>query len=173
MSPTTIEPVLVHATSRTLTLPEVAAFRDETVPDMLNDAEAWGLVATGPWTFVSHNLPQDTETTFELTICRPIEAGGEYAGEYQIVELPGFLAAVAEYEGPLSGIYADTYAPLLESLLTGDAPLSGEVRELYHVYTEPESPQNRVEIQIGIAMQDEAAEGVIEGDGRVVSGHQN
>lgn len=153
----TTERTLVHAASRTLTLPEVAAFRDTTIPNMLNDAESTGLVATGPWTFVSSQLPQDTETTFDLIICRPIAAGGDYGGQFQIIELPAITAAVAHFEGPLADIYQAAYAPLLEGLLSSETPLSGEVRELYHVLADPDSPDNKVEILIGIATEDEAA----------------
>ena len=153
----TMEPVLVHAATRTLTLPEVAAFRDTAIPNMLNDAESAGLVATGPWTFVSSQLPQDTETTFDLVICRPIAAGGDYAGQFQIIELPAITAGVAHFEGPLSGIYQAAYAPLLNDLLTSETPLSGEVREIYHVLAEPDSPTNQVEILIGVATRDKAA----------------
>lgn len=153
----TTHPTLVHAASRTLTLPDVATFRDTTIPDLVNDAESWGLVATGPWTFVSSQLPQDNETTFDLIICRPIAAGGDYGGEFQIIELPAITAGVAHFEGPLAGIYAAAYAPLLDALLTSEKPLSGEVREIYHVLAAPDSPDNKVEILIGVATEDEAA----------------
>ena len=153
----TIAPTLVHAASRTLTLPEVADFRDTTIPNLLNDAQAWELVATGPWTFVSSQLPQDAETTFDLVICRPIAAGGDYAGEFQIIELPAITAGVAHFEGPLAGIYQAAYAPLLEDLLASETPLTGEVREIYHVLAEPDSPTNKVEILIGVAPVDETA----------------
>jgi effector-binding domain-containing protein len=168
MQTITTEPILVHAASRTLTLPDVAAFRDQTIPDMLNDAESWGLVATGPWTFVSSQLPQDTETSFDLIICRPIEAGGDYGGQFQIIELPAMTAATAHYEGPLSGIYTGAYVPLLEDLLTNEVALSGEVRELYHVLADPDSPDNQVDILIGIASPADATADTIEAEGRTI-----
>lgn len=162
-----IEPILVHAASRSLTLPEVAAYRETTIADLLNDAEAWGLVATGPWTFVSGQIPQDSETPFELIICRPIEAGGDYGGEFQIIELPAITAATAHFEGPIAEIYATAYAPLLEELLTSETPLSGEVRELYHVLPDSSS-SNVVDIQIGLAVTDEPIEGVVDVDGHTI-----
>ncbi len=158
----TTEPTLVHAAFAELTLPEVAAWRDRTVPNQLNDAEAAGLEAVGPCTFVSDHLPQDDTTPFQLIICRPIESGGDYAGEFQIVELPAITAGQAHYEGPLSGIYQAAYAPLLEELLTSETPLSGVVREIYHVLADPDSAENKVEIQIAIAPPTQPTADVIE-----------
>ena len=158
----TTEPILVHAAFATLTLPEVAAWRDRTVPDLLNDAESAGLVAVGPWTFVSDHLPQHDTTPFQLTICRPIAAGGDYAGQFQIVELPSITAGQAHYEGPLSGIYQAAYAPLLEELLSSETPLSGEVREIYHVLADPSSPDNKVDILIAVAPEQQPVDDVIE-----------
>lgn len=158
----TTEPTLVHAAFAALTLPEVAAWRDRTIPNLLNDAEAAGLVATGPWTFVSDHLPQDDTTPFQLTICRPIASGGDYEGEFQIVELPAITAGHAHYEGPLSGIYQAAYAPLLEELLTSETPLSGEVREIYHVLADPASADNKVDILIAVAPLVQPVDDVIE-----------
>lgn len=146
----TIPEILVLATGRTLTIPEVAAFSAQALPALEADATAQGLTFAGPWIFVSHNLPQDATTTFELQLCRPIAATPAYDGDFEVRTLPEMPAGTRLYEGPLSGIFAEGYAPLLESLMTEAIPLTGEIREVYHQWNDPASPDNAVEIQVGI-----------------------
>jgi hypothetical protein len=147
----TVPEQTVLAASRQLRLPEVGAFLAATIPEMEAEARAWRLAFTGPWTFVSHQLPQDATTPFTLQICRPVEPNGASAGRFAIVTLPELACATLEYEGPLSGIYTKGYVPLFDAIFAEGLPLTGELREVYHVRDIPESPINQVEIQIGIA----------------------
>ena len=80
MQTATTPETLVLATSRALTIPEVSAFSAAAFPGLEADAQARDLTFTGPWIFVSHNLPQDATTTFSLQICRAIEPAGDYDG---------------------------------------------------------------------------------------------
>lgn len=150
MQLTTIPEILVLATGRILTIPEVATFSAQSLPALEADATAQELTFTGPWIFVSHNLPQDATTTFELQLCRSIAAPDAYAGDFEVLTLPEMPAGTLRYEGPLAGIFTEGYTPLLESLMTDAIPLSGEIREVYHQWTDPASPENAVEIQVGI-----------------------
>ena len=146
----TVPEQTVLAATRQLRLPEVGAFLAATIPEMEAEARAWRLAFTGPWTFVSHHLPQDETTPFTLRVCRPVDANPASAGRFAIVTLPELACATLEYEGPLSGIYAKGYVPLFDAIFAKGLPLTGEIREVYHVRDTPDSPINQVEIQIGI-----------------------
>jgi GNAT superfamily N-acetyltransferase len=148
---TTITPeTLVLATSRTLTIPQVSAFSATAIPALEADAQAQNLTFSGPWIFASHNLPQDATTTFFLQICRAIDPPEQYEGDHTVEPLPPMPAATLDYKGPLQGIFEGGYTPLLEQVLQSGIPLTGEIREVYHVWTTPESPSNHVEIQVGL-----------------------
>jgi hypothetical protein len=142
--------IVVPATARTLTMPEVAGFSSQALPDLEADARQQRLEFTGPWIFVSHDLPQDATTTFVLHLCRPIAESAGYDGPHQVLTLPAMDCGTHLYKGPLQGIFAEGYAPLLQSLMTDDIPLTGEIREVYHLWTDPASDENTVEIQVGI-----------------------
>ncbi len=150
MHTATTPETLVLATSRTLTIPQVSTFSAAAIPGLEADAHAQGLTFTGPWIFVSHNLPQDATTTFSLMICRAVEPTGDYHGEYALEALPPLPCATLDYRGPLQGIFEGGYTPLLEQVLQSGIPLTGEIREVYHVWTTPQSPDNHVEIQVGL-----------------------
>ncbi len=154
----TVPGMRVLQASRELRLPEAGSYLNDTIPLLEADARGRRLAFTGPWTFVSHNLPQDTETPFRLAICRPVADDGQDNGQFRIVTLPAFQCAAIEYEGPLSGIYAGGYMPLLDSIFAQGLPLTGEIREVHHVRDTPQSPINQVEIQIGIRNREEAGE---------------
>jgi effector-binding domain-containing protein len=149
----TVPEVRVLQASRQVRLPEAGAYLNDTIPLLEADARERRLAFAGPWTFVSHNLPQDTETPFRLAICRPIAEDGHGNGQFRIVTLPECRCATIEYEGPLSGIYARGYMPLLDAIFAEGLPLTGEIREVHHVRDTPESPINQVEIQIGIQIE--------------------
>jgi len=143
--------VLVLAAVRVLRLMEAGAFVKSAIPELEADAERFRVTFTGPWMFVSHHLPQDTETPFQLAICRPIAPDSGYAGKFAVETLPAITCATFEYEGPLSGIHAGGYVPLLDAIFREGTRLTGEIREIHHVRDIPESPVNQVEIQIGLA----------------------
>lgn len=146
----TVPEQTVLAATRRLRLPEAGAFLAATIPEMETDARAHRHAFTGPWTFVSHDLPQDATTLFTFQVCRPVTPSGATPGRFAIVTLPALTCATLEYEGPLSGIYAGGYVPLLDAILKEGIPLTGEIREVHHVRDTRESPINQVEIQIGI-----------------------
>jgi hypothetical protein len=150
----TVPEQTVLAATRQLRLPEAGAFLIATISEMEAEARACRLTFTGPWTFVSHHLPQDATTPFTFRICRPVEPNGASTGRFEILTLPELTCATLEYEGPLSGIYANGYVPLLDAIFTEGIPLTGEIREVHHVHDTPESPINQVEIQIGLMQAD-------------------
>ncbi|MCF8481252.1 MAG: GyrI-like domain-containing protein [Rhodospirillum sp.] len=111
-----------------------------------------GLTASGPWIFVSHDLPKDGETLFRWEICRPVHRPSETA----VVDgaarpLPPIRVATRTHRGPLSSLFPDCYGPLVQEIVASGLGFSGESREVYHVWKGSEDPGNEVEIQFGLA----------------------
>ncbi|UPG73056.1 GyrI-like domain-containing protein [Roseomonas gilardii subsp. gilardii] len=96
----------------------------------------------GPPIFQAWGMPQDAQTEFELAFCLPV-AGGDH-------ELPPLRCAAAIYEGPISGLFIHGYEPLLQAIAAAGLQASGESREVYHRWQDPEAMDNRIEIQIGL-----------------------
>ncbi|GAA0580525.1 AraC family transcriptional regulator [Caenispirillum bisanense] len=126
-----------------LTLPQVGLTGLDACPAVSAAAAAAGLQPAGPWIFAAHGMPRDAHTAFDLDYCLPV-AGGEDC-------LPAFHCASAIYEGPLTGLFPQGYAPLLAAVAAAGLATTGDTREVYHIWDGPEAATNRVEIQIGLA----------------------
>lgn len=141
-----VAPLPVVRQHRRLTLPEVGPASVAACAAVTAAAEASGLSAAGPWIFAARGLPRDTVTSFDLDYCLPVTGGTD--------RLPALHCAVLTYEGPLSGLFSDGYAPLLAAIGAAGLRPTGDSREVYHRWEGPDSPANRVEIQIGVAPAD-------------------
>lgn len=108
------------------------------------EADARGFAVNGPAVFVARSMPQDAHTLFEIDFCLPV------AGE-DLHTLPPLRCARLIYEGPLDNLFVQGYQPLLQSMADKGLTPSGESREVYHAWYGPESNDNRIEVQIGVA----------------------
>lgn len=108
------------------------------------EADARGLTVNGPAVFVARSMPQDAHTIFEIDFCLPV------AGD-DLPTLPPLRCARLIYEGPLDNLFVQGYQPLLQSMVDKGLTPNGESREVYHAWHGPESDNNRIEVQIGIA----------------------
>lgn len=141
-----VAPLSVVRQHRRLTLPEVGPAAAAAAAAVTAAAEAAGLSAAGPWIFAAHGLPRDKVTSFDLDYCLPVTGGTD--------RLPALHCAAQVYEGPLSGLFSDGYAPLLAAIAAAGLRPTGESREVYHRWEGPDSAANRVEIQIAVAPAD-------------------
>ncbi|SOD97562.1 AraC family transcriptional regulator [Caenispirillum bisanense] len=141
-----VAPLSVVRQHRRLTLPQVGPASVEACAAVAAEVEAAGLSVAGPWIFAARGLPRDTETAFDLDYCLPVAGGSD--------GLPALHCAAAIYEGPLTGLFSDGYAPLLAAIAAAGLRPTGDSREVYHRWEGPDSPANRVEIQIGVAPAD-------------------
>lgn len=135
---------------RRLRLTDVSNYLPTTLAALEADAASRNLEFTGPWIFVSHNLPQDAVTYFDFAICRPISTSDINPGKFEVDVLPEFTCATTDYQGPLSGIHTGGYLPLLDGIFTANLVPTGEIREVHHIRGHPDSPTNCVAIQIGV-----------------------
>lgn len=145
--------------SQRLCLPEIAAAAGPVCAELEAHAQASGLAIDGPPIFTAQGLPDDAETPFDWAACLPVaDAQGMPAdephvpsGQTELTVLPPLSCARTEYVGPLAELFAHGYQPLLRAIAEAGLRPSGASREVYHVWRGPEAPDNRIEIQIGIA----------------------
>jgi hypothetical protein len=135
---------------RRLSIPEIARAGAELGPEIDGAIAASGLEVAGPWMFVSHGLPRDPLSLFDWEICRPVRAPEGRAVD-GIDALPAVRVATRTFEGPLSGLFAEGYAPLLSGIAEAGLALSGESREVYHLWEGDPERMARVAIQFVLA----------------------
>lgn len=141
----------VLSLGRRLSIPEIGAAAAECVAAIENEMAARGLAPAGPWIFISESLPRDRESRFPWRACRPVAKPASYDGGLDLIHLAPIRAATAVYEGPLADLFTNGYAPLLAAVETSGHAVSGESREIYHAWHGPDAPDNRIEIQFGLA----------------------
>ena len=139
----TIEATPVLCRRGRLTLAQIGAEAARAYPDLYAEARTRGLPVHGPAILAAHDVPQDPNSAFDVEFCLPVAAP---EGEH----LPHLRCASLMYEGPLAELFTRGYQPLLQAIAEAGLRASGESREVYHVWHGPESPANRIEIQIGI-----------------------
>ncbi|WPC04992.1 AraC family transcriptional regulator [Pseudomonas benzenivorans] len=146
-----VGPQRVLCIGRELSIPEIAAQAQACCAEITRVAEARGLKVAGPWVFVSHKLPSNASERFRIAFCLPVEGTlDEPAGAVESRELAAMRCVHGDYHGPLAGIFAQGYAPLVEGALAAGHRLTGESREVYHRWQGADSPDNRIELQFGI-----------------------
>lgn len=145
--------------SQRLRLPEIAAAAGPLCAELYAQAQVSGLAIDGPPIFIATGLPDDAQTPFDWAACLPV-AGAQRvsvgqpdmpSGPQELAVLPPLSCARTVYVGPLVGLFTRGYQPLLQAIAEAGLRTSGESREVYHVWHGPDSPDNRIEIQIGIA----------------------
>ena len=99
--------------------------------------------------FVYKDSGIDPAKPFTLQVGFPVANGTEPVGTFQVGQLDSVRALTALYSGPVSKIgqaYARSFARLKE---LGEQP-SGERRERFFYWEGPESPNNVIQIEIGL-----------------------
>lgn len=148
----TIEPMTVLYAEEVLSISEVGTYGEKYCAEIMEEVEKYGLRIVGPWVFVSYNLPKNGKDRYRVEFCLPIASGEAYAeGKFSIKSLRRFSCAFVEYKGKLRQLFTKGYQPLVREIVTAKMNFTGESREVYHVWIGPNSPENRIAIQFGVA----------------------
>ncbi|GGG69108.1 hypothetical protein GCM10011415_15530 [Salipiger pallidus] len=146
----TVPDLQVIKRQRRLRIADVASAAADLGPEIDKAIATKELKSAGPWIFVFHGLPHDPHSLFDWEICRPVESQAASAMP-DIDPLPSRRVAATMFEGPLSKIFIEGYAPLLATIAEKGLALSGESREVYHHWEgEPEQPA-KIELQFALA----------------------
>lgn len=146
-----VERMTVMYAVQELTIPEVRTYGEKYGSEIMAEAQKYGLRAAGPWVFISYNLPKNGKDRYRTEFCLPIAtAEGYFGGRFPVRSLSGFPCACAEYTGKLRQLFTKGYQPLVREIIAAKMNFTGESREVYHDWIGPNSPDNRIELQIGI-----------------------
>lgn len=147
-----VEPMTVLYAEQELTIPEVSLYGEKYGAEITEEVEKNGLRVVGPWIFISYNLPKNGKDQYRAEFCLPIANGEAYAGgKFSIKSLSRFSCAFVEYNGKLRQLFTKGYQPLVREIVAAKMNFTGESREVYHTWIGPNSPENRIEIQFGVA----------------------
>lgn len=148
----TVEPMTVLYATQELTIPEVGRYAEKYLPEILAQAKQSDLKVVGPWVFISYQLPKNGKDRYRVEFCLPIApADNPVAGAFPIKSLGQFSCAFVPYHGGLRQLFSQGYQPLVRDMVAAKMAFTGESREVYHAWNGPNSPDNRVEIQFGVA----------------------
>lgn len=145
-------PMTVLYARQELTIPQVGMYAERYGTQMMEDVEQYGLQVVGPWMFIAYDLPTDGQQRFTSEFCLPIGNAETYAGDrFAVKALGSFPCACAEYSGKLDQLFAEGYQPLIREIVAAGLQFTGESREIYHRWAGANAPENRIEIQFGVA----------------------
>jgi effector-binding domain-containing protein len=147
-----VEPITVLYAEQELSIPEVSVYAEKFGAEIMEEVEKHGLSVVGPWVFISYNLPKNGKDRYRAEFCLPVANGDGYVGgKFPIKSLSLFSCAFVEYKGKLRQLFTKGYQPLVQEIVAAKMRFTGESREVYHVWIGPNSPENQIEIQFGIA----------------------
>ena len=147
-----VEPMTVLYAEQELTIPEVGIYGEKYRAEFTQEVEKYGLRVLGPWIFISYHLPKNGRDRYRAEFCLPLGNGEAHAGgKYPIKSLSRFPCAFVEYNGKLRQLFTKGYQPLVREIAAAKMSFTGESREVYHSWIGPNSQENRIEIQFGVA----------------------
>lgn len=145
------EKITVAYRSVITTIPGIPGKSETECPELMKAVEAVGLSPSGPWIFLAYNLAKNGRDEFQLEFCLPITGDPEAIRKGQetisMKTLPAADCASFTWRGSIRHLFTRGYAPLLKNIKDSGLKLSGESREIYHVWNSNNSPENEIEIQ--------------------------
>ena len=132
-----------------LTIPEIAAYAEKIIPELLAEIQGRGMTMTGPCFFTYEGCDGGVDTRFSLKVAFPVDAcRGD--GAFACVTVPAHDCLFTVYSGPMNGIGPawSAFTPL--ALQQGEVlqPLG---REVYLNWVDQDSSENLVELQIPLS----------------------
>lgn len=134
-----------------LKIPDIRNAAAHCAAEIETSIEKEGLTASGPWTFISWNLPRDSKTLFDWRICRPVVKPDLSRGKIPLLHLEPIMVAARTHLGSLRTLFTQGYAPLVHEIQMSRHAFSGESREVYHDWRGPGAGYQRIEIQFGLS----------------------
>ncbi len=113
------------------------------------EAERLGLEKTGPMEFIYFGATADMEKEFTLQIAFPVKNTKALDNDFKFRQSPDFKCLKKNFKGTMADLGKE-YEPMYEYIWNNSLKPSGEIREIYHLFEFPDSPNNVTEIQIGL-----------------------
>ena len=143
----TLRPTNYLYTSTETTLNKIQDAIEEAMPNLLKGFKQ--VQITGPMIMVYHNATPDPEKPFKLDVGFPIMPPDQEPAGLKVRELPQLKCATIIYTGPIDQI-GKAYEKIMPAVFQAGHKTTGEIREVYMYWEDPNSPNNVVQIQVGI-----------------------
>ena len=133
-----------------LKIAEMHEFATAMVEKLIEKATDLKLAQTGPIMITYFNFHGDPEQTFTAEIAVPIfaENANSGGGDFYVRKTDKFKCASTIFQGPLTGRGEAWQNFVQTAMAKGEA--NGESRELYLYWEAFDSPNNIVELQLGL-----------------------
>lgn len=131
------------------TLADIKPFADAHIPGLLQSIAKEQLTVSGPMEFIYFGASSDVNNIFTLQIALPVIDIKAVEAPYQVKEVGPFDYVSFLLEGSMENLDA-AYGNAFAEIGAKQLQPSGEIREVYHVYKDYTSADNRTEVQIGI-----------------------
>lgn len=137
-----------------LTMPQIPIFAERATTNLMRLADAHRLALTGDPVFIYSGAGTGPHDLFTMQIALPVpdDAADQIqpTDDHAVKHFDAFKCFAVGYRGPMTHI-GDAYAPVMNALRdAGHTPLE-QSREVYRRWVAYDSPENHVEIQLGIA----------------------
>ena len=136
-------------------VPVRTSFQDMAEPttrilaDLGGAAKAGSIHPTGPALFIYHDASEDAAKPFDLEVGFSVSPSDTPPARFRLRQLPAFDCATVTYRGPMRSI-GKAYEKLIPQIIAAGHVPSAETRESYLAWQGPDSPNNVVEIEVGI-----------------------
>lgn len=136
--------------TRTASLEKIPKVAMEEADAIVEEAKAAKAVLSGPMEFIYFGASNDKEAPFSMEIAMPVSEDVKGAkGKYFTKQLGEFKCMSYIHKGSFSDI-KNVYEQLFMELKKKNYTHTPQVREVYLEWHSMDSPDNQVEIQIGI-----------------------
>ena len=149
-------PVFVYGSAKTTQMKIRETLMETFGEALFSKVKAAGVMPMGAPVFIYHGATGDPDQEFSLETGVPIEAAGAAAlakadlGKFKVRKLEAFHCASVYYTGPVSGL-GQAFAKLYPDIAKSGYQPTDEMREVYLAWEGPDSPNNVIELQVGIS----------------------
>lgn len=137
----------LYQSSRT-TLADISKLANRTIGDMQAAIHDGKFHPNGPLVFVYHDM-MDPSQAFNLDIGFVVPEGTSAFGSSKLQKTQSFKCATVLFSGSLEHL-SDAYGKVMGGVGQAGLKPTGTTREVYLYWEGPQSPNNVVQIQVGI-----------------------
>lgn len=135
---------------KTLTIPEIPAFAEATLPAMFTHLQSAEVTPTGPVEFIYFNMDGDLARPFRMLLAIPIDGEGVPETDtffpYRSTEIS---ALKSSHQGSMATI-GSAWDSLMQYAMMNRIQTTTECSEIYTQWVSPESADNVTELYVGI-----------------------
>ena len=145
----TFRPTPFFYASTQTTMAEIGPAADRIMASLHAATREGHAMGAGPPIFIYHGMTEELNKPFELQVGLPVPPDTKPYGEFKVRTLDAFHCATVIYSGPVESL-GKAYDKLIGQMLEAHLSPGNESREIYFFWEGPESPNDALQVQIGI-----------------------